>query len=137
MLRKAFSIPRPESPDILNKKILKASFYIYFQLTDFKPFLCFIVYCGFILKINVIKVWSKSCSVVSDSLQPMDYMVHGILQARILQWVLFLLQGIFPTQGLNQVSRIAGRFFISWATREHFTNAKVLILKCIIHEFDW
>ena len=32
---------------------------------------------------------------------------------------LSLLQGIFPTEGLNQVSRIAGRFFTtSWATRE-------------------
>ena len=29
-------------------------------------------------------------------------MVHGILHARILEWVAFpLLQGIFPTQGLN------------------------------------
>jgi len=27
-------------------------------------------------------------------------------------------QGIFPTQGSNQVSRIAGKFFTSWATRE-------------------
>ena len=28
--------------------------------------------------------------------------VHGILHARILEWVaIFLLQGIFPTQGLN------------------------------------
>ena len=26
-------------------------------------------------------------SVVSDSLNPMDYTVHGILQARILEWV--------------------------------------------------
>ena len=33
---------------------------------------------------------------------PMDYTVHGILQARILEWgSLSLLQGIFPTQGLN------------------------------------
>ena len=31
---------------------------------------------------------------------------------------LSLLHGIFPTQGLNQVSHIAGRFFTSWATRE-------------------
>ena len=30
----------------------------------------------------------------------MDYTVHGILQARILEWVVSsLLQGIFPTQG--------------------------------------
>ena len=32
----------------------------------------------------------------------MVYAVHGILQARILEWVsLSLLQGIFSTQGLN------------------------------------
>ena len=32
----------------------------------------------------------------------MDYTVHGILQARILEWVAFpFLQGIFPTQGSN------------------------------------
>ena len=30
----------------------------------------------------------------------------------------FLLQGIFPTQGLNPVSCISGRFFIVWTTRE-------------------
>ena len=30
---------------------------------------------------------SDSCSVVSDSLRPTDYTVHGILQARTLQWV--------------------------------------------------
>ena len=40
---------------------------------------------------------------MSNSLQPHGlYIVHGILQARILKWVaLSLLQGIFPTQGLN------------------------------------
>ena len=39
---------------------------------------------------------------VSDSLRPC--IVHGILQARILEWVgsLSLLQGIFPTQESNQ-----------------------------------
>ena len=31
----------------------------------------------------------------------MDCTVHGILQARILKWVAFLFEGIFPTQGLN------------------------------------
>ena len=33
----------------------------------------------------------------------MDYIVCGILQARILEWVDFL-QGIFPTQGSIPVS---------------------------------
>ena len=32
---------------------------------------------------------SEGHLVVSDSLRPMDYTVHGILQARILEWVAF------------------------------------------------
>ena len=45
---------------------------------------------------------SESGSVVSDC-DPMDDTVHGILQARILEWVAFpLLQGIFPTPELNR-----------------------------------
>ena len=49
----------------------------------------------------------------------MDYTVHGILQARILEWVAFP----FPTgssqpRDRTQVSDIAGGFFTSWATRE-------------------
>ena len=48
----------------------------------------------------------------------MDYTVHGILQARILEWVAFLFsRGSQPRDG-TQVSHIASRFFISWATRE-------------------
>ena len=31
----------------------------------------------------------------------MDYTVHRFLQTRILEWVAFPFQGIFPTQGLN------------------------------------
>ena len=29
---------------------------------------------------------SESCSVMSDSLRPYGYTVHGILQVRILEW---------------------------------------------------
>ena len=38
-------------------------------------------------KIHGEKEEIKSCSVMSDSLWPMDYIIHGILQARILEWV--------------------------------------------------
>ena len=41
---------------------------------------------------------AQSCPTLCDS---RDYTVHGILQARILEWVVSLLQGIFPTQGSN------------------------------------
>ena len=49
----------------------------------------------------------------------MDYTVHGILQARILEWVAFpFSKGSSQPRDQNQVSRIAGRFFTSWATKE-------------------
>ena len=49
----------------------------------------------------------------------MDYTVHGILQARILEWVAFpFSRGSSQTRDQTEVSRIAGGFFISWATRE-------------------
>ena len=52
------------------------------------------------LKWSEVKVKvARSCRTLCD---PMNHTVHGIFQARILEWVTFpLLQGIFPTQGLN------------------------------------
>ena len=49
----------------------------------------------------------------------MDYIVHGILQARILEWVAIpCSRGSSQPRDWTQVSHIAGRLFISWATRE-------------------
>ena len=42
---------------------------------------------------------------------------------------LSLLQGIFPTQGSNPGSCIAGRFFTSWATREAQRKKQIQIQK--------
>ena len=51
------------------------------------------------------------CSTLCD---PMDYTVHGILQARIPEWVAFpFSQGSFQPRDRTQVSRIAGRFLTS------------------------
>ena len=43
--------------------------------------------------------------------------VHGILQARILEWVAFPRRSSWP-RDRTQVSCIAGRFFTIWAMRE-------------------
>ena len=57
---------------------------------------------------------SESHSVVPDSLWP-----HGVLQARILQWVAFpFSRGSSQPRYQTQVSHIAVRFFTSWTTRE-------------------
>ena len=49
----------------------------------------------------------------------MDHTVQGILQARILELVAIPISGVSSQpRDQTQVSRIAGRFFTSWATRE-------------------
>ena len=59
------------------------------------------------MKVKVI----QSCLTVCD---PMDYTVHGILQARILGWVAFHSSRIFSQPRVQiQISCIAGEFFTS------------------------
>ena len=56
---------------------------------------------------------AQLCLTLCD---PMDYTVLGILQARILEWVAFpSSRGPSQPRDQSQVSRIAGRFFTSWA----------------------
>ena len=59
---------------------------------------------------------TQSCPTLWD---PMGYTVHGILQARILEWVAFpFSRGSSWPRDQTQVSCIAGSFFTSWATRK-------------------
>ena len=63
------------------------------------------------LKVKVV----QSCLTLCD---PMVYMVHGMLQVRILEWVAFPFSRGFQLWNRTQVSHVAGRFITSWATRE-------------------
>ena len=58
---------------------------------------------------------AQSCPTLCD---PLGYTVHGILQARILEWtaVPFSRRSSQP-RNWTRVSCIAGGFFTSWATR--------------------
>ena len=62
--------------------------------------------------------WSEShysCPTLFDS---MNYTVHGILQARILEWVAFSFsRGSSQARDPTQISDIAGRFFTVWVPR--------------------
>ena len=58
---------------------------------------------------------TQSCPTLCD---PIGYTVHGILQARILEWVAFpFSRGSSQPRDQTQVSCIAGGFFTSWTTR--------------------
>ena len=75
--------------------------------------------------IRIIKKERRSVSHLCPTLcDPMDCSlpgssVHGISQARILQWVaIFFSRGSSQPRDQTWVSWIAGRFFTIWATRE-------------------
>ena len=92
-------------------RTLLSLFVNYDWLLDFTK--CFFCNCWYDhVKVKV----AQSCPTLCD---PMDYTVQGILQARILEWVVLLFsRGSSQARDQTQVSRIAGGFFTSWATRE-------------------
>ena len=64
---------------------------------------------------------AQSCPTLCDPVDcsPPGSSVHGILQARILEWVaISFSMGSSQPRDWTRVSRIAGRRFILWATRE-------------------
>ena len=68
---------------------------------------------------KMVKV-AQSCPTLCDA---MYYTVHGILQARILEWVaVAFTKGSSQCRDQTQVSSIAGRFSTSWAV--HGCNLK-------------
>ena len=78
------------------------------------------------LVIPFVKV-AELCPTLCD---PVDYTVHGMLQARILEWVVFpFSRGSSQPKNWTKVSCIVGRFCTSWATREAIWF--LLILKMI------
>ena len=64
---------------------------------------------------------AQSCPTLCDPIDcsPPGSFLHGILQARILEWVaISFSRGSSQPRDRTQVSHIAGRRFNLWATRE-------------------
>ena len=62
---------------------------------------------------------AQPCPTLCDPMNLPVSSVHGILQARMLEWFAIpFSRGSSQPRGQTQVSHIAGRFFTSWATRE-------------------
>ena len=63
-----------------------------------------------VCNVLVVHLCMTLCEIMHCS--PRGSSIHGILQARILEWVAIpFFRGIFPTQDQTRVSCIAGRFF--------------------------
>ena len=65
------------------------------------------------------KVKLKVAQLCPTLCDPKNHTVHGILQARILEWVAFpFSRRTSQARDRNQVSHIAGQFFTNWAISE-------------------
>ena len=85
--------------------------------------------------------WKWSCSVMSNSLvTPWTVCslpgstIHGIFQARILEWVAisFSRRSSQP-RDWTQVSHIVGSHFTIWATREVFHRGVFILLRSLVN----
>ena len=82
-------------PILINKDVFEPSYNDLKFIVWNRNYIC----TNIMWIVNWWKWVAQSCPALCD---PTDYTVHGILQARILEWVaLSLLQGIFPTQRSN------------------------------------
>ena len=83
----------------------------------------------YILSLTSVCLLTQSCPTLCDpmSYSPPDSSVHGISQARILEWVAISFSRDLP-RNQTQVSCIAGEFFTIWATRN-------LQLRCLKRRF--
>ena len=92
-------------------------FSVFLFLKHLESFLsCFILLVGRITDFFFcyVKV-PQACLTLCN---PVDYTVHGILQARILEWVAIPFSRGSSNPGLNLALPHCSKFFTSWATRE-------------------
>ena len=78
-------------------------------------------HCGGFSSVKVLV--AQSCPTLCDPMNcsPSGSYVHGILQARILEWVAMpFSRGSSWPRNQTRVSCISGRFFTVWATSEAF-----------------
>ena len=92
------------------------------------------IICTYFCGLMTVKWKSLLCLALCD---PMDYTVHGPLQARILEWVAFpFSRGSSQSRDGTQVSCTAGIQFTSWTTREALSDCIWLVILLQIPHFD-
>ena len=110
-------------------KILEVCYLFLISLSFFSSSWCITFFWSCIIWNHEVQLIRSTNWCVSDPrwnarrtvtlCDPMDCTVHGILQARILEWVAFLFsKESSQPRDQTQVSCIAGGFFTSWAIRE-------------------
>ena len=83
---------------------------------------------------------AQLCLTLCDLMDctPLFSSVHGVVQERILEWVAIpFSRGSSWPRDRTQVSSIAGRFFIIWATREDPYEVIIPFKHSFAYSYNW
>ena len=75
---------------------------------------------------------TQSCLTLCDPVdfRPIDSLIHGILQAKFLKWIVITFSRVSSQpRDWSRVPHIVGRFFTVWDTREDFSHIKPKIIE--------
>ena len=113
------TIPLAVSPSQVQASPLLYSSEVYSQGTHKSVMILVYAFCPRVVVAGVLV--AQSCLTLCNPMHcsPPGSSVHGILQARILEWVAIpFSRGSSRSRDQTQVSFIVDRFFTIWATRE-------------------
>ena len=138
--RTRWSQLRPSSPH-LSLRLLQIGPWIKDQVNMFSLFPNTFAKLGEVKEAGILTLHACVCAKLLQSCptlrlhglySPPGSSVHGILQARILEWVaISFYKGSSQPRDWTQVSSIAGWFFTIWAAREaQISNP---CLSCLLH----
>ena len=111
------SVMLPTNSDIFNSFLPIETPFISFSYSFLKKKKIWLLWLG-IQRVKVLV--TQSCPTLYDPMDcsPSGSSVHGVLQARILGWVVISFsRGFSWPRNWTQCSCITGRFFTIWATR--------------------
>ena len=109
----------------MGEKSKQEGVYVYVWLIHFAIQQKLIQHCKATIRWGEV---AQSCPTLCNSVDcsPPGSSVHGILQARILEWVaISFSRGSSWPRDRTQVSHIGGRRFNLWATREALVKKKI------------
>ena len=86
-----------------------------------------------------VRLVTHSCPTLCNPMDcsPSGSSVHGILQARLLEWIVFSFSRGLPSQPRDgtHISCIAVRFFTIWATREARETQGSVLARMVVYIF--
>ena len=123
----------------IQKIIWFSSIYFYWSKADLQycvNFYCTVEWLSYTFCCCCCWLVTQSCPILCSptDCNPPGSSVHGILQARILEWVTIpFSRGSSRPRNQTQVSCITGRRFTVWASRGAYTHYLFIVFSMVVY----